>query len=232
MTEFFDGLNAAILAAAEQPWFIVLTLLLIVADGIFPAVPSEALVMALAAIDGPPTLALLIPVAAAGAIAGDNLAFTVGRLIGPGRFRRWELRRMAAALDAGRRQLERRPATVILTGRFVPVGRVAVYIAAGLRVCPPPLPAGEHRRRRRVGVLHGRSRPAGRCLGRRQPAAGSGRGSAAVADDRGRRGPAHPVAQATPGGAVDGLGGRTQMTPWASIASATWTKASALAPRT
>ena len=131
MTEFFDGLNAAILAAAEQPWFIVLTLLLIVADGIFPAVPSEALVMALAAIDGPPTLALLIPVAAAGAIAGDNLAFTVGRLIGPGRFRRWELRRMAAALDAGRRQLERRPATVILTGRFVPVGRVAVYIAAG-----------------------------------------------------------------------------------------------------
>lgn len=131
MSEFFEGVNAAILAAAEQPWFIALTFLLIVLDGIFPAVPSEALVMALAAIDGPPALPLLVAVAAAGAIAGDNLAFAVGRLVGPGRFNRWELRRMAAALDAGRRQLERRPATVILTGRFVPVGRVAVYIAAG-----------------------------------------------------------------------------------------------------
>ncbi|WP_256841829.1 DedA family protein [Ornithinimicrobium cryptoxanthini] len=131
MSEFFDSVNAAILAAADEPWLMALGFLLIVLDGIFPIVPSEALVMALAALDGPPSLPLLVAVAALGAICGDNLAFAVGRLLGPGRFGRLQLRRMALALDAGRRQLERRPATVILTGRFVPVGRVAVYLAAG-----------------------------------------------------------------------------------------------------
>lgn len=131
MSEFFDSVNAAIIAAADQPWLMALAYLLIVLDGIFPVVPSEALVMALAALDGPPALPLLIAVAALGAVCGDNLAFGVGRLLGPGRFGRLRLRRMAIALDAGRRHLERRPATVILTGRFVPVGRVAVYLAAG-----------------------------------------------------------------------------------------------------
>jgi membrane protein DedA with SNARE-associated domain len=131
MSEFFDAVNAAILAAAHQPWMLGLTYLLIVLDGVFPLVPGEALVMGLAAADGPPALPLLIAVAALGAVTGDNLAFAVGRLLGPGRFSRLRLRRMAVALDAGRRQLERRPATVILTGRFVPVGRVAVYLAAG-----------------------------------------------------------------------------------------------------
>lgn len=131
MSEFFDTVNAAILAAAEQPWLLALTYVLIVLDGIVPIVPSEALVMALASLDGPPALPLLVLVAALGAITGDNVAFAVGRLLGPGRFSGLRLRRMAVALDAGRRQLERRPATVILTGRFVPVGRVAVYLAAG-----------------------------------------------------------------------------------------------------
>src|SRR5690606_31106818 len=131
MSEFFDTVNAAILGAAEQPWLLALTYVLIVLDGIVPIVPSEALVMALASLDGPPALPLLVLVAALGAITGDNVAFAVGRLLGPGRFSGLRLRRMAVALDAGRRQLERRPATVILTGRFVPVGRVAVYLAAG-----------------------------------------------------------------------------------------------------
>jgi len=131
MSEFFDTVNAAILAAAEQPWLLALTYVLIVLDGIVPIVPSEALVMALASLDGPPALPLLVLVAALGAITGDNVAFAVGRLLGPRRFSGLRLRRMAVALDAGRRQLERRPATVILTGRFVPVGRVAVYLAAG-----------------------------------------------------------------------------------------------------
>lgn len=131
MSDFFDAVNTALIAASEQPWLLGATYLLIVLDGIFPVVPSEALVMALAALDGPPGLPLLIVVAALGAITGDNLSFAVGRALGPGRFEGLRAGRVARALDAGRRQLERRPATVILTGRFVPVGRVAVYLAAG-----------------------------------------------------------------------------------------------------
>lgn len=131
MSDFFDAVNTALVAAADQPWLLIATFLMIVVDGVIPVVPSEALVMALAALDGPPGLPLLLVVAALGAISGDNLSFAIGRVLGPGRFERLRAGRIARALDAGRRQLERRPAAVILTGRFVPVGRVAVYLAAG-----------------------------------------------------------------------------------------------------
>ncbi|QDO88432.1 DedA family protein [Ornithinimicrobium ciconiae] len=148
MSEFFDAVNTALIAAAEQPWLLGATYLLIVLDGILPVVPSEALVMALAALDGPPSLPLLIAVAALGAITGDNLSFAIGRSLGPGRFDRLRAGRVARALDAGRRQLERRPATVILTGRFVPVGRVAVYLAAGASGYP-------HRRFLPISIIGG-----------------------------------------------------------------------------
>ncbi|NLG21079.1 MAG: DedA family protein [Actinomycetales bacterium] len=148
MSDFFDAVNDALLAAAETWWLLPGTFVMIVLDGIFPVVPSEALVMALAALDGPPALPLLIAVAALGAITGDNLSFAIGRLLGPGRFDRLRAGRIARTLDAGRRQLERRPATVILTGRFVPVGRVAVYLAAGASGYP-------HRRFLPISVLGG-----------------------------------------------------------------------------
>jgi len=148
MSDFFDAVNDALLAAAETWWLLPGTFVMIVLDGIFPVVPSEALVMALAALDGPPALPLLIAVAALGAITGDNLSFAIGRLLGPGRFDRLRAGRIARTLDAGRRQLERRPATVILTGRFVPVGRVAVYPAAGASGYP-------HRRFLPISVLGG-----------------------------------------------------------------------------
>lgn len=133
MADFFHSVNAALVAAAELWWLMPATFLLIVADGSFPAVPSEALVMALTALDPEvrPSLMLLWVVAALGAVAGDNLAFGVGRGLAPGRFRWWRGPRMTGALESARLQFERRPATVILTGRFVPVGRIAVYLTAG-----------------------------------------------------------------------------------------------------
>lgn len=148
MSEFFDAVNTALVAAAEQPWLLIATFVMIVLDGVFPMVPSEALVMALAALDGPPSLPLLTAVAALGAITGDNMSFAIGRALGPGRFERLRAGRIARALDAGRRHLERRPATVILTGRFVPVGRVAVYLAAGASGYP-------HRRFLPISIIGG-----------------------------------------------------------------------------
>lgn len=148
MSDFLDAVNSALITAADTWWLLPGTFLMILLDGVLPVVPSEALVMALAALDGPPALPTLAGVAALGAIAGDNLSFAIGRLLGPSRFARLRAGRLATALDAGRRQLERRPATIILTGRFVPVGRVAVYLAAGAS-------GYQHRRFLPISILGG-----------------------------------------------------------------------------
>lgn len=132
MSELLDTINAALIAAAESWWLMPATLLMIVIDGLLPLIPSEALVMGLTALspaERRPNLLMLGFVAALGAILGDNLAFFVGRTFGLERWRRRP--RMTAALDGARRAFDARPATVILTGRFVPVGRVAVYLTAG-----------------------------------------------------------------------------------------------------
>lgn len=133
MADFFDAVNSALIAATEAWWLLPATFVLIVLDGVFPVVPSEALVMGLAALDPTvrPGLAVLVTVAGLGAVAGDNLAFLLGRTLAPTRVRWWRGPRMTAALAGARQQFERRPATVILTGRFIPVGRVAVYVTAG-----------------------------------------------------------------------------------------------------
>ena len=148
MSEMLDTINAALIAAAEAWWLMPATLLMIVIDGLLPLIPSEALVMGLTALspaEGRPHLLTLGIVAALGAILGDNLAFFVGRTIG---LSRWRRPRMTAALDGARRAFDARPATVILTGRFVPVGRVAVYLTAGASGFP-------HRRFLPISILGG-----------------------------------------------------------------------------
>ncbi|WP_154402170.1 DedA family protein [Ornithinimicrobium cavernae] len=150
MSDFFEMVNTALVAATDSWWLLPVTFLLIVLDGVFPAVPSEALVMGLAALapTARPDLFALGTVAALAAVAGDNLAFVIGRTLGPTRFRWWRGPRMTAALAGARQHLDRRPATVILTGRFVPVGRVAVYLTAGASGFP-------HRRFLPISVLGG-----------------------------------------------------------------------------
>ena len=62
-------------------WSLVFLAGFIAVDGIFPPVPSESLVIAMAALtaqgEGHP-LWLLIPVAALGAVTGDVLAYAIG----------------------------------------------------------------------------------------------------------------------------------------------------------
>jgi membrane-associated protein len=74
---------------------------------------------------------LVLVVAAAGSWVGDNIAFSIGRHMRPDRLR-W-LRRpgFARLMGRGRSALDRRPASVILTARFIPVGRIAINVVAG-----------------------------------------------------------------------------------------------------
>ncbi|WP_396125813.1 DedA family protein [Curtobacterium poinsettiae] len=81
-------------------------------------------------------LAVVLVAAALGAIAGDSIAYWIGRRIGFARLARSKRPRIAAAFAFAERQMQRRSASLILTGRFIPVGRVAVNMTAGATSLP------------------------------------------------------------------------------------------------
>src|SRR6476659_2881558 len=90
-----QAINDFILAAAGQPWVLVLVLACCAIDGFFPPIPSESVVVGLAAVAATanvPNPVLLILTAAAGACVGDNLAYRIGRRTGT---RRWAWQRGA-----------------------------------------------------------------------------------------------------------------------------------------
>ena len=130
----FDALNALVLALAGSVWVYPVVFALVVVDGFFPPFPSETVVVALGALAvaaGAPNLGWLIAVVTAGAVLGDSIAYLIGRRIGLTRFG-W-LRRPAAVriADKARTALRSRPASLLLTARYIPVGRVAVNMTAG-----------------------------------------------------------------------------------------------------
>lgn len=129
-----EAVNELVIAWAGSPVVLVAILLLVAVDGLFPPLPSETVVVAVASIaaaTGTPTPWAVLLVAALGSFIGDNLAFSVGRRVDLSRFRWARGPRGRRVLDRARLALDRRAATVILTARFVPVGRVAVNLMAG-----------------------------------------------------------------------------------------------------
>ncbi|NUS36820.1 MAG: DedA family protein [Pseudarthrobacter sp.] len=129
-----QAINDFILAAAGQPWVLVLVLACCVIDGFFPPVPSESVVVGLAAVAATadvPNAGLLALVAAVGAFAGDNIAYLLGRRVGTRRWAWMRGPRMQSAFRWAGRELRKRPASLILVARFVPIGRVAVNLTAG-----------------------------------------------------------------------------------------------------
>jgi membrane protein DedA with SNARE-associated domain len=129
-----EAINEFITQAASSPWIYLLVLAVVFVDAFFPPVPSESIVIAAAVAGvsvGQPNVALVVVFAAIGAIAGDNLTFAIGRSVGLDRFRWMRRPRMQAALGWARRGLDRRAAVLLMTARYVPVGRVAVNLVAG-----------------------------------------------------------------------------------------------------
>ena len=129
-----QAINDFILAAAGQPWVLFLVLACCVIDGFFPPIPSESVVVGLAAVASTadvPNPWLLMAVAALGAFTGDNTAYLIGRSVGTRRWRWMRGPRMQRAFRWAGRELRKRPASLILVARFVPIGRVAVNLTAG-----------------------------------------------------------------------------------------------------
>ncbi|WGW13467.1 DedA family protein [Saxibacter everestensis] len=128
------NLDAVIETLASGPWALPVMFICTVIDGFFPPVPSESLVI------GMSTVALgvdpwrLIPIALLGwaaAVAGDNLAYLIGRRCKFHRLRLFAGPRAQRAVATAEKALLRRGTSVILTARFIPIGRVAVNMAAG-----------------------------------------------------------------------------------------------------
>ena len=122
------------LALVGSPWIFVVLYLFATIDGFFPPIPSESVVIALAAVsmaEGTPNLWLLILVAAAGAWSGDQIAYLIGTRVKVRQLRLLRSRRGQAAVDWAENALANRGAAFIIAARYIPVGRVAVNMTAG-----------------------------------------------------------------------------------------------------
>ncbi|ACQ81346.1 conserved protein DedA family [Beutenbergia cavernae DSM 12333] len=132
--DILSTIQDAVIGMAESPWVLLALFAFCVIDGFFPPIPSESVVIALAALavagDGVPILAI-IPVAAAGAMTGDLIAFSIGRRVPVRTMRLFSSGKGKATLAWAERQLARRGGTFILSARYIPVGRVAVNMTAG-----------------------------------------------------------------------------------------------------
>ena len=103
-------------------------------DGLFPPIPSESAIIALAATtvsNGRPNLALVLLAGAAGAFTGDQLAYAIGRRVDVRRLPLLRGPRGRAALDRAAQALTQRGPSFLLAARYVPGGRVAANLMAG-----------------------------------------------------------------------------------------------------
>ncbi|HYH77289.1 MAG TPA: DedA family protein [Arthrobacter sp.] len=136
-----QAINDFILAAAGQPWVLFLVLACCLIDGFFPPIPSESVVVGLAAVAATadvPNPWMLMLVAGLGAFSGDNIAYLIGRRVGTRRWSWMRGARMQSAFRWAGAELRKRPASLILVARFVPIGRVAVNLTAGVTHYPRP----------------------------------------------------------------------------------------------
>jgi membrane-associated protein len=122
------------LVADASGWAYAVVFLLAFLDALVPVVPSETAVITagVVAASGDLSLPLIVAAAAAGAFAGDNSAYLIGR-----RFGSRATERFFSGEKARRRirwaeeQLHARGGQLIAVGRFIPGGRTAVTLSAG-----------------------------------------------------------------------------------------------------
>lgn len=138
MWEWLSAANDALLSFATSfegtPWLFVVMWLFIALDGICPIFPSESLVIGVVALSvsvGQPNIWIVFAVAIAGAICGDLTAYSIGRALGRRHYAVFERPRVAKVIEWAQCMVARRPAPVIISARYIPVGRVVVNFTAG-----------------------------------------------------------------------------------------------------
>jgi membrane-associated protein len=129
----FDQLTH--LVSDASGWAYVIVLVLAMLDAILPIVPSETSVITagVVASAGDLDIWLVIVSAALGAFLGDNLVYGIGRRYGErARTRFFDGEKARGRIEWAERQLQQRAGQLITGGRFIPGGRTAVALSAGL----------------------------------------------------------------------------------------------------
>jgi membrane-associated protein len=131
----FDSLTEYV---SGSPWTYAFLFVICALDAIIPLVPSETSVIlaGVLASTGDLNLILVILFAAAGAVAGDNGSYWIGRKVGHrfvNRFFKGERRKQ---VDWAHRQVEERGGYLIVIGRFIPGGRIVVTLSCGMLEMP------------------------------------------------------------------------------------------------
>ncbi len=123
------------LVSDASGWAYAAVVLVSLLDAIVPIVPSETVVITagVLAADGKLWLPAIIVAAAVGAFAGDNLAYLIGRRFGTRIVDRFFTGDKARGrLEWAKKQLRERGGQLIVVGRFIPGGRTAITLSAGL----------------------------------------------------------------------------------------------------
>lgn len=117
----------------QSDWAYALIFASALLDAVVPIVPSEAIVITAAALatSGRLTIGPVYLAAVAGAAAGDNAAYAIGRLSSGTVARVARRPRVAAAMDWAATALRTRGPTIVIASRFVPGGRTATMLTAG-----------------------------------------------------------------------------------------------------
>jgi membrane protein DedA with SNARE-associated domain len=107
---------------SASPWTYAAIVGLVALDALLPLVPSETALISAGVLAGSGDLSLLLVVGAgaAGALAGDNAAYSVGRRFTERR-RAWMEQKLASG-----------GTSLFVVARFVPGGRTAATLAAGI----------------------------------------------------------------------------------------------------
>lgn len=130
VTELIDSLTALV---TDSPVTYLIILAMAAVDVILPIIPAEATVTAAAVLAGQGQLNVVWVMIAAGlgAFIGDNVAYWIGRAAGRPLVER-VLRGNTAQLEVVQEQFDRRGGIFVIIGRFIPGGRTAVAIGAGV----------------------------------------------------------------------------------------------------
>lgn len=118
----------------SSDWSYAVIFLVAAIDGFFPLVPSEtvAITGGVLAGSGELSLPLVMVCAAAGAIVGDNIAYGIGHFFGEHTVKNvFKGDRSARAFRWAEHQLATRGTYIIIVGRFIPGGRLAVNFSSG-----------------------------------------------------------------------------------------------------
>jgi membrane protein DedA with SNARE-associated domain len=128
-----DVIDALAALVIDSPITYLVIFAMTAVDVLLPILPAEATVTAASVLAGQGRLSIVWVMLAAGlgAFVGDNVAYWLGRVAGRPLVER-VLRGNTKQLGAVEEQFGRRGGAFIIIGRFVPGGRTAVAIGAGV----------------------------------------------------------------------------------------------------